>query len=464
MGTRTREVLRRFFKRGAYPTEGNFGDLIDSFVHKSEDSLPISQVEGLAGQLNAKYNKASGESLGRQHSAHVKAFERYKRSRELEDSERDREIEAAAETADAAKKKVAEILGKLLEAGHLIQFVEKGSPDPERLLFSMSSMNLYDGDEHAYTDYVLADAATAERAGAMTAQHVKDLAALKNDAFEVILFDHIEQSNIAANTSKAPLSASADGCKVVYCRARERFLFGVPAEADSTELTYYKDWEGSERYGTVDSKGVKPAEGKLFIDLAEANGNLLDIYIFREGALRHTGGSLYNYINNTAQSLSALENTKGKANGLAPLDADGHVPEENIAPRFENVLTFNSVIEGDLEVRMQSSDLKPGDEGVDLIYSDKADRFLLRVRKSGTGKVSYYNNFKGSERYGTGGADGITPYEGKIYIELQNGRAYVWYDLMLHHIDHYALEQIETLRQRVEALEGLVASLTGSAG
>lgn len=59
MAIRRKEQLRRFFKRGAYPTESQFGDLIESMRHKLEP-VPMSDVEGLTGALNSK---ADGEDV-----------------------------------------------------------------------------------------------------------------------------------------------------------------------------------------------------------------------------------------------------------------------------------------------------------------------------------------------------------------------------------------------------------------
>lgn len=338
-------------------------------------------------------------------------------------------------TADGAKsdaKHNRELISDLQTwgqaAGWMVQRITQGDPDAENVIAHLKMHKMDEPDtEPNYADVVIAKGATESAAGAMTAQHVKDLAALKNDAFEVILFDHIEQSNIAAHTSKAPLSASADGCKVVYCRARERFLFGVPAEADSTELTYYTDWEGSERYGSVDSQGVKPAEGKLFIDIAEDNGNLLDIYIFREGALRQTGRSLYDYINDTSQALSALENSKGEADGLAPLDANKLIPEANIPQKYDNILFFDSVQAGAIVTQPGSSLVGADDEKATLIFSKARNRFVLGVAENAGGMPQkYYVNFPGSDRYGTPKVEGIRPASDKVYICRSTSLAYVW--------------------------------------
>lgn len=73
MPVRLRAILKDWFKRGKYPSENQFADWIDSFVHKTEDKLPIVMVEGLANQLNSKYDHASGQSLERQSTALAEA-------------------------------------------------------------------------------------------------------------------------------------------------------------------------------------------------------------------------------------------------------------------------------------------------------------------------------------------------------------------------------------------------------
>jgi len=372
--------------------------------------------------------------------------------------------QTSANTANTTAANNTALIKQLQENLQIVDWILKsisaGTAAPDSVKAKMRRVNAWSSEEDE-REIVLLPGATEEAAGAMTAQHVKDLAALKNDAFEVILFDHIEQSNIAANTSKAPLSASADGCKVVYCRARERFLFGVPAEADSTELTYYNDWEGSERYGTVDSKGVKPAEGKLFIDLAEANGNLLDIYIFREGALRHTGGSLYDYINNTAQALSVLEGKIGKANGLAPLDASALVPEKHLPDKVFGVLTFGGIDDSLYDLEAGSAAATPEDANASLVYSSVRDRFVLRVRETvsgggiSTNPPKYYGWFNGAERYGTPDQDGIVPYENKLYLDLYEGGVYYWYDLMLRKTDLEVTARVDSLENKIGEANGL---------
>lgn len=64
MGIQTKEKLKDWFKRGCYPTEEQFGDLIDSLRHEN-GVIGMGSVDGLMKALNGKYDKASGEALER---------------------------------------------------------------------------------------------------------------------------------------------------------------------------------------------------------------------------------------------------------------------------------------------------------------------------------------------------------------------------------------------------------------
>lgn len=175
------------------------------------------------------------------------------------------------------------------------------------------------------------------------------------------------------------------------------------------------------------------------------------------GATEEAAGAM------TAQQVKDLKlakglmATKGHAEGIAPLDADKHVPDANIAPKFFDVLMFDSVVYEEVTVSATSSTLGYGDEGAEVVYSDNLDRFLLRVRQAGVLQptYTYFNNFRDSKRYGTLGIDGVCPVEGKIYIEAERGYPYVWYDLMLRHIDHYARDLVDALESTKGRANGI---------
>ena len=62
MAIRDISQLKAWFRRGLYPTEGQFADLIDSFRHRLE-RVALTDVEGLADALNRKYDISSATGL-----------------------------------------------------------------------------------------------------------------------------------------------------------------------------------------------------------------------------------------------------------------------------------------------------------------------------------------------------------------------------------------------------------------
>lgn len=78
MSIKSISQLKNWFRRGNYPTEQQFSDWLDSYVHKY-DSLPIVQVEGLAGQLNNKFPLTGGTELERRQTILETDFNNHKR-------------------------------------------------------------------------------------------------------------------------------------------------------------------------------------------------------------------------------------------------------------------------------------------------------------------------------------------------------------------------------------------------
>ena len=78
MAIRLRSTLKGWFKRGKYPLEEQFADWIDSFLHKTEDKLPLANVEDLPKLLNGKYDHDSGVDLEHQHNELRKDYDTYK--------------------------------------------------------------------------------------------------------------------------------------------------------------------------------------------------------------------------------------------------------------------------------------------------------------------------------------------------------------------------------------------------
>ncbi len=62
MALRTISILKSYFNTGDKPTESQFGDLIDSFFHKSA-SIPQSNITDLVAHLDGKVDKETGKGL-----------------------------------------------------------------------------------------------------------------------------------------------------------------------------------------------------------------------------------------------------------------------------------------------------------------------------------------------------------------------------------------------------------------
>jgi hypothetical protein len=59
MAIRERNKLKGWFQTGNYPTQDQFWDWLDSFVHKSEDKLDMDSIAGLRSLVD---NKADQEA------------------------------------------------------------------------------------------------------------------------------------------------------------------------------------------------------------------------------------------------------------------------------------------------------------------------------------------------------------------------------------------------------------------
>lgn len=138
MAIRLRSTLKQWFKRGKYPLEEQFADWIDSFLHKTEDKLPLANVEGLPEQLNAKYDHASGVALEKKHNAlrtefdqHTAASaEEFKRiSEDIDDLQA--EDERQQEEIDALEAEVENIHKKDVEQDKEITALHKTDIDQQ---------------------------------------------------------------------------------------------------------------------------------------------------------------------------------------------------------------------------------------------------------------------------------------------------------------------------------------------
>ena len=153
--------------------------------------------------------------------------------------------------------------------------------------------------------------------------------------------------------------------------------------------------------------------------------------------------------------------TKGRAEGIAPLDSSALVPEKHLPDKVFDVLTFIGIDDSLYDLEAGSAAATPEDANASLVYSSVRDHFVLRVRETvsgggiSTNPPKYYGWFNGAERYGTPDQDGIVPYENKLYLDLYDGGVYYWYDLMLRKTDLDVSIRVDSLENKIGKANGI---------
>ena len=84
---------------------------------------------------------------------------------------------------------------------------------------------------------------------------------------DVIEFDSCLDS-LTAQQQATDKSSKDEHTKVIYNRAKNKFVLAVASDEDST-TTYYADWSDADNYGTASKDGRTPASGKVYIDSSD---------------------------------------------------------------------------------------------------------------------------------------------------------------------------------------------------
>lgn len=183
-------------------------------------------------------------------------------------------------------------------------------------------------------------------------------------------------------------------------------------------------------------------------------------------------------VTNAETSIQSINNSKGKANGLASLDANGKVPSAQLPGFVDDVVEFNAIV-SDITPLAQSANKKSTDAGCMVVYDSDRNRFILAVSHLAipdeqrtqwgeqilrpiktlntpatataesvealpllnvvdyweltdgtasliTSKFTYYNNWLDGGSFGEVDAKGRIPEGGKVYISTSDNKTYRW--------------------------------------
>lgn len=284
----------------------------------------------------AVYNSAAD---GEKKAGLMSAEDKYKLDTTVNDRVNDREL-------------ISDLQRWGQEAGWMVQRVTHGKDDASDVYARLKMHKMDEPDsEPSYTEVVLVPGATEEAAGAMTAQHVKDLKLAKgfmatkghanglapldasalvpekhlpDKVFGVLTFSGIDDSLYDLEAGSAAATPEDANASLVYSSVRDRFVLRVRETVSGGGIStnppkYYGWFNGAERYGTADQDGIVPYENKLYLDLYEGG-----VYYWYDLMLWKTDLDV-------SIRIDSLENKIGEANGIAPLNASGVVPNENIS-------------------------------------------------------------------------------------------------------------------------------------
>ncbi|WP_304419006.1 hypothetical protein [Muribaculum intestinale] len=181
-------------------------------------------------------------------------------------------------------------------------------------------------------------------------------------------------------------------------------------------------------------------------------------------------------IGSAEQGIKGITDSKGKPNGIAPLDSSGKVPAAHLPGYVDDVVEFNAIVSGITPQKLSISKHST-DAGCMVVYDSEHNRFVLAVsinsvsadhatewsdsiirptttlRKPATAiegiatqlnisdywhitddgiaalitsRFSYYNNWLDGDSFGVGSADGRIPEGGKVYISTSDNKTYRW--------------------------------------
>lgn len=123
--------------------------------------------------------------------------------------------------------------------------------------------------------------------------------------------------------------------------------------------------------------------------------------------------------------LATIKDSKGKANGIAPLDEEGKVPSAHLPSYVDDVIEFDSCMDS-LTAQQQATDKSSKDEHTKVIYNRAKNKFVLAVVSDEDSTTTYYADWSDADNYGTASKDGRTPASGKVYIDSSDNITYRW--------------------------------------
>ena len=210
-----------------------------------------------------------------------------------------------------------------------------------------------------------------------------------------------------------------------YPKPRNGWWALVATPKSSNHLGQLYIAEGGHWVAQVDGNGEPILKGAPILDSEGIMQDVLKINETIEAAKKESAEAIEAVkkdVTTAKTSVETLEGSKGKANGIAPLDGTSHIPSVYLPVSAFNVLEFAGVVES-VAFEESSSSNKSTDATCDVVYNSTTKTFALRIIGA---QPKYFSNWADGYLYGENSGNGRIPQSGKIYIDTTNNKSFRW--------------------------------------
>lgn len=200
-------------------------------------------------------------------------------------------------------------------------------------------------------------------------------------------------------------------------------LVATPKTSDHLGQLYIA--EGGQWIAQVDGQGEPILKGSPVLDSEGIMQDILKINETIEAAKKESAEAIEAVkrdVTTAKTSVETLEGSKGKADGIAPLDETNHIPSAYLPVSAFDVLEFAGVVES-VAFEESSSSNKSTDTICDVVYNSTTKTFALRLIGA---RPAYFSNWADGYLYGENSYNGRIPQSGKIYIDTTNNKSFRW--------------------------------------
>lgn len=152
-------------------------------------------------------------------------------------------------------------------------------------------------------------------------------------------------------------------------------------------------------------------------------GESINTLTTKMGDVQGEVNSIMNGVGDMQGRLEELKDSKGKADGLAPLDENGQISSQYLPGYVDDVLEIGGLING-LTAQMVPVQKKSTDENCAVVYD--ADKNVYVIRIVTDEQATYYVDWTDGELFGVKTDAGRKPHGGKIYMDVTTNKSYRW--------------------------------------